>query len=258
MRSACARSRDPRSPRRGRWPRARAASRHGGGAVAEPGLPARRSGCFLLLVIEMGSSVKDGRPSPGLSARRAPRPEESPAKRTLVSAAQPIPRARLALLQARAPTLLPICRPSPSLLRPRLSRLAPATAPAAPARTRRRTEAFDQPRLARPSQPAPPRRCPSPSSALLLLISGRAEPLGARSQRLGQRVLQRRRALDELELAQLPLRLLRPERAHDGGQAAAGPLGPGALGPGLRLSFARASSCRRRSWAWRPSRWSTT
>ena len=56
------------------------------------------------------------------------------------------------------------------LLRPRLSRLAPATAPAAPApRTRRRPEAFDQPRPARPRAAA---RCPSPSSALLLLLAG--------------------------------------------------------------------------------------
>ena len=53
------------------------------------------------------------------------------------------------------------------LLRPRLSRLAPATAPAAPARTRRRPEAFDQPR------PTPRRRAlPVPELALLLLISG--------------------------------------------------------------------------------------
>ena len=59
-----------------------------------------------------------------------------------------------------------------SLLRPRLSRLAPATAPAAPARTRRRTEAFDQPRLD-DARPSPRRRgLPMPELGLLLLITG--------------------------------------------------------------------------------------
>ena len=61
--------------------------------------------------------------------------------------------------------------------------------------------------------------------------------MGARPQRLGERLLQRGRALDEHELAQLPLRLVRSERAHDGRQAAARPVGPGPLGPGVRLSF---------------------
>ena len=59
-----------------------------------------------------------------------------------------------------------------SLLRPRLSRLAPATAPAAPARTRRRPEAFDQPRLD-DARPSPRRRgLPMPELGLLLLITG--------------------------------------------------------------------------------------
>ncbi|MGZ8633272.1 MAG: ArnT family glycosyltransferase [Solirubrobacteraceae bacterium] len=58
------------------------------------------------------------------------------------------------------------------LLRPRLSRLAPATAPAAPARTRRRPEAFDQPRPDE-ARPTPRRRAlPVPELGLLLLISG--------------------------------------------------------------------------------------
>ena len=58
------------------------------------------------------------------------------------------------------------------LLRPRLSRLAPATAPAAPVRTRRRPEAFDQPRPDR-ARPTPRRRAlPVPELGLLLLLSG--------------------------------------------------------------------------------------
>ena len=57
-------------------------------------------------------------------------------------------------------------------------------------------------------------------------------------QRLGQRLLQRRRALDELELARLPLRVVRPERRDDRRQAAARAVGPGAVGPGLRLPLA--------------------
>ena len=64
---------------------------------------------------------------------------------------------------------------------------------------------------------------------------GRAQPVGARPERLGQRVLQRRRALDELELAQLPLRVVRPERRDDRGQAADGALGAGAVRPRVRL-----------------------
>jgi len=55
------------------------------------------------------------------------------------------------------------------LLRPRLSRLAPATAPAAPVRTRRRPEAFDQPR---PAAATRRRALPFPELGVLLLVSG--------------------------------------------------------------------------------------
>jgi 4-amino-4-deoxy-L-arabinose transferase-like glycosyltransferase len=75
------------------------------------------------------------------------------------------------VLQGRAPTLLPIMPTIPKSLRPRLSRLAPATAPAAPApvRTRRRPEASDQPR-----QRAATRRraLPFPELGVLVVLSG--------------------------------------------------------------------------------------
>ena len=61
------------------------------------------------------------------------------------------------------------------------------------------------------------------------------EPVGAQHQRLGQPVLQRRRSLDEHELARLPVRLARPQRPDDGRQAAAEPVDPGALGACVRL-----------------------
>ncbi len=64
---------------------------------------------------------------------------------------------------------------------------------------------------------------------------GLLEPVGPQPQQLGERVLQRRRALDELELARLPVRLLRPLRRDDRGQAPAGPVGAVAVGAGLRL-----------------------
>jgi 4-amino-4-deoxy-L-arabinose transferase-like glycosyltransferase len=59
----------------------------------------------------------------------------------------------------------------PKSLRPRLSRLAPATAPAAPAptRTRRRPEAFDQPR---PGAATRRRALPFPELGLLVVLSG--------------------------------------------------------------------------------------
>ena len=78
---------------------------------------------------------------------------------------------RLAVLQARTPTLLPIMPTISKLLRPRLSRLAPATAPAAPAsvRTRRRPEAFDQPR---PRAVTRRRALPFPELGALLLLAG--------------------------------------------------------------------------------------
>jgi 4-amino-4-deoxy-L-arabinose transferase-like glycosyltransferase len=57
----------------------------------------------------------------------------------------------------------------PKPLRPRLSRLAPATAPAAPVRTRRRPEAFDQPR---PRAATRRRALPFPELGALLLLTG--------------------------------------------------------------------------------------
>jgi 4-amino-4-deoxy-L-arabinose transferase-like glycosyltransferase len=59
----------------------------------------------------------------------------------------------------------------PKSLRPRLSRLAPATAPTAPApaRTRRRPEAFDQPR---PRAATRRRALPFPELGALLLLAG--------------------------------------------------------------------------------------
>jgi 4-amino-4-deoxy-L-arabinose transferase-like glycosyltransferase len=59
----------------------------------------------------------------------------------------------------------------PKSLRPRLSRLAPATAPAAPARSRarRRPEAFDQPR---PRAATRRRALPFPELGALLLLAG--------------------------------------------------------------------------------------
>ena len=75
------------------------------------------------------------------------------------------------MLQAGAPTLLPIMPTIPKSLRPRLSRLAPATAPAAPApsRARRRPEAFDQPR---PRAATRRRALPFPELGALLLLAG--------------------------------------------------------------------------------------
>ena len=66
---------------------------------------------------------------------------------------------------------------------------------------------------------------------------GRPLPLGARPQRLRQRVLQRRRALDEHELARLPLRLLRHRRRDDGRQAAARALGSSAVRARVRVQL---------------------
>jgi 4-amino-4-deoxy-L-arabinose transferase-like glycosyltransferase len=59
----------------------------------------------------------------------------------------------------------------PKSLRPRLSRLAPATAPAAPApaRTRRRPEAFDQPR---PGAATRRRALPFPELGALMVLAG--------------------------------------------------------------------------------------
>ena len=86
----------------------------------------------------------------------------------------------------------------------------------------------------RPRAPAPPAsRASAPHHA-------RRDPrlLVAGPERLGEHVLQRRRALDELELAQLPVRVVRSSGRHDGRQAAARALGPGAVGAHLRLQLA--------------------
>ena len=65
----------------------------------------------------------------------------------------------------------------------------------------------------------------------------RALPVGAQPQRLRQRVLQRRRALDEHQLARVPVRLVRLIRRDDGRQAAARAVGAGAVGARLRLQL---------------------
>ena len=147
--------------------------------------------------------------------------------------AQAIPRVASQAPSARADAV-PIMPTIPKSLRPRLPRVAPATVPAAPAPpcARRRPEAFDQ---TRPRAATRRRALPFPELGAAAARRS-AEPVGARPQRLGERVLQRGRALDEHELAQLPLRLVRSERAHDGRQAAARAVGPGPLGPGVRLS----------------------
>ena len=100
------------------------------------------------------------------------------------------------------------------------------------------TLAFDQPRrrrraaLARPALSRPRRssRTDRPAGD-----RGRAEPVGARPQRLGERLLLRRRALDDDVVARVPLRRVRRRRAADGGQAAAGAVGAGAVGAGVRV-----------------------
>src|SRR6185437_16985763 len=79
-------------------------------------------------------------------------------------------------------------------------------------------------------------QAPAPSRARAPARAERcALPLVAEQERLGQRLLQRGRALDELELAQLPVRLGGPERRDDGGQATAGAVGAGAVGARVRL-----------------------
>ena len=72
-------------------------------------------------------------------------------------------------------------------------------------------------------------RCPRrrPELARPARAQRRAEPVGAEPQRLGERVLQRRRPLDDPELARLPVRLLRRRGRDDGRQAAARAVGAG-------------------------------
>ena len=91
-----------------------------------------------------------------------------------------------------------------------------------------------------PPVPLSPRRLDQPAGP-----RPRAQPVGPRPQRLGQRLLLGRGSLDERELAQLLLRLVRRQRRDDRRQAADGPLGPGAVGEvfGFR---SLASSSRRR------------
>ena len=75
----------------------------------------------------------------------------------------------------------------------------------------------------------------------------RARLRAARPERLGERLLLGRRALDDAQLAQLPLRLVRPGRARVGRQAAARPLGRGRAARSSSGSRASRSSRRRRS-----------
>ena len=82
---------------------------------------------------------------------------------------------------------------------------------------------------------------PRPELLALLVLAGVLNLWALDQERLGQRVLLGRRALDELELAQLPLRLVRRQRRDDGGQAAARAVGAGALGEALRLPLAEHS-----------------
>src|SRR3954451_6959957 len=97
--------------------------------------------------------------------------------------------------------------------------LSPATSASPSARTPARRPAT-RPRAARA---AGPDRGP--------------EPLVTQPQRVGQRLLRRGGALDELELAQLLLRLVRRQRDHDRRQAAAGVVGTGASDADLRVPF---------------------
>ena len=86
-------------------------------------------------------------------------------------------------------------------------------------------------RAAQRADPAPA----SPGAGAAARARGRALPVGAEQERLGKRLLQRGGALDELELARLPVRLGRPERRDDGRQAAAGVVGAVAVGARVRL-----------------------
>src|SRR3954452_25334907 len=79
---------------------------------------------------------------------------------------------------------------------------------------------------------APPARARVARAAC---VGSGPRPLVARPQRLGERLLRRRRALHEHELAQLLLRVIRSERCDDGRQAAALALVAGAVGARVRL-----------------------
>ncbi len=97
----------------------------------------------------------------------------------------------------------------------------------------------DHPRRRRDARARAPERARAPSPARRAeradRARGAAEPVGAEPQRVGERLLQRGRALDEHELAQLPVRVGRPERRDDGRQAAAGAVGAGVVGARVRL-----------------------
>ena len=163
----------------------------------------------------MGSSLTDRRSYSSCRQVVPPGPRNRPGSgHSLAVATQPIPRTGSHCSKPARRRSWPYadhfqvscaraCRGSlPPPRPPRLSR------------TRRRPRGLrPAPPRSGPPHPAPPRAARSRAAASLLAPRGRARPLGARPQRLGQRVLQRRRALDELELARLPLRLVRPQRA---------------------------------------------
>ena len=90
-----------------------------------------------------------------------------------------------------------------------------------------------------PPRPYPRARAPRHPSRARRAARARRRPLplGARPQRLRQRVLQRRRARDEHELARLPLWILRHRRSDDGRQAAARAVGPGAVRARVRVQL---------------------
>ena len=103
-----------------------------------------------------------------------------------------------------------------------------------PDRPALRAHAAPRPARAAPraGRPAGPRRRP--------------EPLGAEPQRLGERLLQRRRAIDEHELAQLPVRLAGPERRDDASTSRRSPCGCRRCRCGSSATTRSACSSRRR------------
>ena len=133
--------------------------------------------------------------------------------------------------------------------RPGASRVAPSRGPNALARSHderhlhvvKRRHPLRRSRQPRALALARPRFISHPAAARAAVAArarGRAQPLGADQERLGQRVLLGCRALDEHELAQLPLRVLRRQRRDDRGQAPARAVGADALGEALRLPLA--------------------
>ena len=195
-------------------------------------------GLLPAVVIEMGSSVKRSSAVLVLSAQGAPAREETAGKRTLVLLApQAIPRAGSQCSKPARRRYCPYADPFHSPLRPRLSRLAPATAPAAPAptRARRRPEASDQPH----SRAATRRRAlPFPELGALLLVAGvlnlwALDRNGWANEYYSAAVRSMSSSWHNFLYGSFD-----PSGRHDGRQAAARALGPGALGPGLRLPLA--------------------